>query len=222
MLNFILDLLFPPVCLVCRKRISQPNSPEKISQNFFSFLCPSCSQKIRINTGLDKQTGLAAAVSYNEEIPRQLIALLKYKKIKTAAIPLGEILIQYLIENCKLKIENYYIVPVPLHRSREKQRGFNQSYLIAQQLSKNIGWPILKNVLIRIKNTPSQVELQEKKKRKLNVRGCFAVAKPELLAGKNILVLDDVATTGATITEAMKVVRKAGAPKVIGLVVAKT
>lgn len=260
--NFCLDILFPPVCLVCRRRLDQKkNSPllplacpacslagfrrslsslrsepcplaprAALQGNSFSFLCPSCSQKIQINTGLDRKTGLAAAVSYSDEIPRQLIAVLKYQKIKTAAVPLGEILSRY-IENClpaeasaqagKLEIKNYFIVPVPLHWHRERERGFNQVNLIAEQLSRKTGWPVLKNVLKRIRNTPSQVELKEKKKREMNVRGCFAVENPEFLAGKNIIILDDVSTSGATMREAIKTVRKSGAKKIIGLVVAK-
>jgi len=222
--EFILDLLFPPVCLVCRKRLNQSkttNLSESTNYpNSFSFLCCSCSQKIQINSTLDKKTGLAAAVSYNDEIPRQLIFLLKYQKIKTAAVPLAEILTQY-IGDLTLDIRNFSIVPVPLHWRREKERGFNQSYLIAEQLSKNTGLPVLKNVLKRIRNTPSQVELKEKKKREMNVRGCFRVEKTELLFQKNIIILDDVSTSGATMKEAIKVIKTSGAAKIIGLVVAK-
>lgn len=215
--NFCLDLLFPPVCLVCRKRLTETFSFTLI----YSFLCPSCSQKIQINTTVDKKTGLAAAVSYSDEIPRQLIFLLKYQKIKTAAVPLGEILTQYLIRNLALDIRNFSIVPIPLHWRREKKRGFNQACLIAEQLSRNTGRPVLKNALKRIRNTPSQVELKEKKKRAMNVYGCFAVENPEFLTSKNIIILDDVSTSGATMQEAVKTVRKAGAKKIIGLVVAK-
>ncbi len=154
----------------------------------------------------------------------------KYQKIKTAAVPLAEILTQYL-QNLKLSpcgrcpegtdIRNFSIIPVPLHWRREKKRGFNQACLIAEQLSKKTGLPVLKNALKRIKNTPSQVELKEKKKRALNVHGCFAVGKPELLFQKNIIILDDVSTSGATMREAIKTARKAGAAKIIGLVVTK-
>lgn len=218
--NFCLDLLFPPVCLVCRRRLDKNSS--------FSFLCFSCSQKIQINTGLDKKTGLAAAAYYCDEILRQLIFILKYQKIKTAAVPLAEILSKYIknleifpLRGISRSEKNYYIVPIPLHRRREKERGFNQSSLIAEQLSKITGLPILKNVLKRIKNTPSQVELKEKKKREMNVRGCFAVVNSEFLAGKNIIVLDDVSTSGATMREAIKTLKNSGANKILGLAVAK-
>lgn len=237
--NFVLDLIFPPVCLVCRKRIDVKNND--------SFLCYSCFQKIKINNAAfcpvcsrrlpeNEKTChegspfiLAAAGFYGDEILDPLIALLKYQKIKQAAVPLGEILSRHL-ENCKLllrsnspegQIENFVIVPVPLYWQKERQRGFNQTDLIAGCLSENTGLPIVKDALKRIKNTASQVELKDKEKREINVLGCFEVVKPELVSGKNILLLDDVFTTGATMKEAASAIKEAGAGKIIGLVVAK-
>jgi ComF family protein len=247
--GIILDILFPPVCLVCRRRLTrceatntsestkEKNLSKKIS-GAFSFLCPSCSQKIQINNTAfcpvcsrrlpeNKKTChqdslfiLAAAGFYGDEILDKLITLLKYQKIKQAAIPLGEILSRYL-ENCKLKIENFVIIPVPLHWRREKNRGFNQSDLIADRLSKTSGLAVVKNILKRTRNTPSQVGLKEKEKREINVQNCFVVEKPELLFQKNVILLDDVFTSGATMKEAVEVIKKAGAKKIIGLVVAK-
>ena len=114
------------------------------------------------------------------------------------------------------------LVPIPLHWRKEKQRGFNQAHLIAEQFAKNTGLVTAKNILKRMKNTASQVELKDKEKREINVRGCFAVEKPELLFQKNVIIIDDVFTTGATMKEAASVIKKAGAKKIIGLVVAKT
>ncbi|OGG43385.1 hypothetical protein A3G50_02435 [Candidatus Jorgensenbacteria bacterium RIFCSPLOWO2_12_FULL_42_11] len=250
--GLFLDLLFPPVCLVCRRRLTQyketkKDSPEARPEeraaaegNSFSFLCSSCSQKIKINTAAfcpvcskrlpeNKKTChqespfiLAAAGFYGDKTLDPLITLLKYQKIKTAAIPLGEILTEYLIQNLKLEIKNFILVPVPLYWGKEKQRGFNQANLIADQLAKNTGLAVVKNILKRIKNTASQVGLKDKEKREINVRGCFAVEKPELLFQKNVIILDDVFTTGATMKEAASVIKKAGAKKIIGLVAAKT
>jgi len=278
--GLFLDLIFPPICLVCRKRLTQykteRNFPEarleeragmvRVSEanerasdesqrantlgeravargNSFPFLCCFCSQKIKINNAAfcpvcsrrlpeNRKTChrgspfiLAAAGFYGDEILDRLIALLKYQKIKQAAAPLGEILSQYLknlIGNWELDIRNFIIVPVPLYWRKEKQRGFNQSNLIADCLSKNTGSPIARNILKRTKNTASQVELKDKEKREINVVGCFEVVKPELISGKNIILLDDVFTTGATMKEAAKEIKKSGARKIIGLVVAKT
>ena len=249
--GFFLDLLFPPVCLACRRRLTQYKTEKNFLKarlgeraaakgNSFSFLCSSCSQKIKINTAAfcpvcskrlpeNKKTChqespfiLAAAGFYGDKALDPLITLLKYQKIKTEAIPLGAILTEYLIQNLKLEIRNFILVPVPLYWRKEKQRGFNQANLIADQLAKNTGLTVVKNILKRIKNTASQVELKDKEKREINVRGCFAVEKPELLFQKNVIILDDVFTTGATMKEAASVIKKAGAKKIIGLVAAKT
>lgn len=233
--EFILGLLFPPVCLVCRKRIDTRENKfflcisclQKIKLNNTAF-CPVCSRRLPENKKTRHQDSpfiLAAAGFYGDEILDPLITLLKYQKIKQAAVPLGEILSRYLkdlFKNYELEIKDFLIIPVPLHWQKKKQRGFNQSYLIAGQLSNNMGLPIENNILKRTKNTASQVELKDKEKREINIKDCFIVEKPELLSGKNIILLDDVFTTGATMKEAALVIKKAGAKKVIGLVVAKT
>src|SRR3989338_4540883 len=151
--GLFLDLLFPPVCLVCQRRLTQyketkKDSPEARPEeraaaegNSFSFLCSSCSQKIKINTAAfcpvcskrlpeNKKTChqespfiLAAAGFYGDKTLDPLITLLKYQKIK-----------------------NFILVPVPLYWGKEKQRGFNQSNLIADQLAKNTGLAVVKNI----------------------------------------------------------------------------
>jgi len=240
-----LDLLFPPVCLVCRKRIDAKEDKfflclsclQKIKLNNTAF-CPVCSRRLPENKKTCHQDSsfiLAAAGFYGDEVLDSLITLLKYQKIKQAAVPLGEILSRYLkdlFKNYELspygrplegrEIKDFLIIPIPLHWQKEKQRGFNQSYLIAGQLGKNIGLPIENNILKRIKNTASQVELKDREKREINIKNCFIVEKPELLFQKNIIILDDVFTTGATMKEAASAIKKAGAKKIIGLVVAKT
>lgn len=233
--RFILDLLFPPVCLVCRKRIDTSEDKhflcipclQKIKLNNTAF-CPVCSRRLPENKKTchrDSSFVLAAAGFYGDEILDPLIALLKYQKIRQAAIPLGEILSRYLKElskNYELELKDFLIIPIPLYRQKEKQRGFNQSYMLASQLSKNTGLPTTNNILKRIKNTASQVELKDREKREINIKNCFVVEKPELLFQKNVIILDDVFTTGATMKEAVSVIKKAGVKKVIGLVIAKT
>lgn len=233
--RFLLDLLFPPVCLVCRKRINMDENKlflcasclDKVKLNNTAF-CPVCSRRLPKNKKTCHQESrfiLAAAGFYGDEILDPLISLLKYQRIKQAAVPLGEILTNYLedlFKNYELEMKDFLIIPVPLHRQKEKQRGFNQSYLLANQLSKNTGLPIANDILKRTKNTASQVELKDKEKREINVKNCFTLENSELLNGKNIIVLDDVFTTGATMKEAAAVIKKAGVKKVIGLVIAKT
>jgi ComF family protein len=101
------------------------------------------------------------------------------------------------------------ILPVPLHRSRERERGFNQAYILAKVLSRRYGVPILKGVLGRIRPTPPQTG--KRRERMRNVRGAFQVHYPERIRGQSILLIDDVYTTGATVNECAKVLMKAGA-----------
>lgn len=176
---------------------------------------------------------LASATSYEENLVRELVHLLKYEGIKTAAEPLGSILASYLrrmAENINLDLCRYIIIPVPLHPKREKRRGFNQSILIAEscvRLLKSSGISfqepgIETATLFKKRYTPPQVTLSDFTARAKNVKGSFVVRAPEKVHGKNILLLDDVFTSGATMGEAARALYSACAKKVIGLTVART
>ncbi|WP_227869301.1 ComF family protein [Nitrosospira lacus] len=112
-----------------------------------------------------------------------------------------------------------FIVPMPLHPVRLRERGFNQALEIGRKLSKQCGSPLLPGACQRIKNTPSQAGLPWKEREK-NIRGVFTCETD--LTGKHIAILDDVMTTGATLNELAKTLRKHGAVRVSGWVVART
>ncbi len=111
------------------------------------------------------------------------------------------------------------IVSVPLHRKREKNRGYNQAHLISKQLGRLLGIEVNKSLLIRTKNTDSQ-SLLNRADRLKNVKGAFLVTDLNSVKDKSILVLDDVFTTGTTLNECCKVLKDAGARKVTAAVVA--
>ena len=169
---------------------------------------------------------LAAAAFYNDETIKNLIWRLKYRNEKAAVAPLAKILIEHLkltgliSEIGPLKPKNTILVPIPLHPARERQRGFNQSFLLAEKLAKNFNLN-LTNSLSREKNTKPQAEIEDFKKRQENVIDCFSVKNIDEIKGKNILLVDDVSTSGSTLNEAAKVLKKAGAKKIIGLVAAR-
>ena len=108
------------------------------------------------------------------------------------------------------------IIPIPLHPLREKERGFNQSLFIAQTLGNRIENSVLK----RIKDTPQLARAQSREERFRQIKGAFYLAKPDIIKGKNILLVDDVATTGATIAEAARMLKEGGAKKIYAAVVA--
>jgi ComF family protein len=166
---------------------------------------------------------LAAGTNYENPIVQRLIKQLKFENIKSASIPLARIL-----EHCEpLKSycaqPNTIIVPIPLGKKRLRQRGYNQSGLIAEQLQKNIGVRVEKNLLMRVKNTKPQTELAHGNARRENIKGCFEINKKTIVSKEsNIVLLDDVATTGATLQEAADILKKNGYKKIIVTVIAKT
>ena len=112
------------------------------------------------------------------------------------------------------------IVPVPLYPRRQRERGFNQSSLLASRLAERVGIPFIGGMLCRMRPTPSQTRLTAAQ-RVHNVRGVFSVPWPRRLEGMRIVLLDDVMTTGATVNECSRVLRAAGAASVMVLTVAR-
>jgi len=141
---------------------------------------------------------------------REAIRLLKFSSIKRLARPLGELLAGLELPEADL------IVPVPLEKSSLKERGFNQTLLIADALSKNCGVPVGTGLLFKIRKTPPQVGLPRQERLK-NLRGAF---KAKDLKGKRVILIDDVITTGTTCTECSKALYRAGAKEVYVVVLA--
>jgi ComF family protein len=113
------------------------------------------------------------------------------------------------------------IIPVPLHSTRLRERGFNQSLLLSRSLGKIYKIRVLSNALRRIRNTVPQVDLGLSERAR-NVRGAFVVSRPGEIKDKHLLLVDDVFTTGATVRECAKVLKKSGAKSVFVLTLART
>lgn len=114
----------------------------------------------------------------------------------------------------------WLVAPIPLHPKKERQRGFNQSKLIAEFLTDKLNLEFC-DALKRIKNTEPQAKIKDPEKRMKNINGCFEIKNPEKIQGKNILLVDDVFTSGSTISEAVKILKINGASKIIAVVLAK-
>lgn len=162
---------------------------------------------------------LGAAMNYHSGPAGALIRELKFKRNKKIAKFLAELLASYL-KKLPLDLSGYKIMSIPLSAKRRRERGFNQAELIAEELSPLAAIPIFKNGLARVKHSTPQSETKGRKDRLLNVAGAFS-ADAELVSGKNIILLDDVITSGATMFEAVRALRSAGAKKIIGLAAAK-
>lgn len=111
------------------------------------------------------------------------------------------------------------IISVPLHKSREIKRGYNQALLISKALGKATGIRDCSKLLVRIRNTGAQ-SLLDRKSRLVNVKNAFYIANAELIKGKNILLIDDILTTGTTVNECARILKEAGANIVIAAVIA--
>jgi ComF family protein len=149
---------------------------------------------------------------------RQAILQLKYKHLKALATPLGELLNEYLSSH-PLKGEVLVLVPVPLHPKRLRERGYNQASLLAQELGKLTGLPVVEDMLIRVQDSVPQARTKSAVERRHNVQGVFTC--PKSLKGKQILLVDDVCTTGATLDACAIALKAAGVGSVWGLTVAR-
>ena len=145
------------------------------------------------------------------------ICLFKYKGKVALAAPLTRLMIDRLppLDNIDL------IIPVPLHAERLREREFNQSLLLADRIGRHLNIPVSGTALIRTAPAPPQTTLSRKERLK-NLRGAFAVSRPESIVGKHILLIDDVFTTGATVNVCAKTLRKAGSGHVFVMTLGRT
>lgn len=222
-----LNLIFPSLCLGCRKSTKglpicgECFSAIPIHQTLF---CGICRARLPNNTKIchkDSQFILGSAADYGNDAVKNLIHGLKFQYVRLAAVPLAELLSRYFA-NVQLSTLNFVVIPLPLSKERLRKRGYNQSELIAEIFAKRFNLIRNTNSLIRTKNTLPQSDTKNLSERRRNVSGCFSVKNPELVQGKNVILIDDVVTSGATISEAVSALKRAGAKNVLALTVAKT
>jgi len=228
-----IDLVLPPTCLSCRKPVGAAGG-----------LCPSCWSGMgfierpyceRLGTPFVSDDGdatvspaaIADPPAYDRaraaarfgDVARDLVHLLKYGDRLDLAAPLGSWMAR---AGRELLADADELVPVPLHWSRLWQRRFNQSAMLARAISARANVPVADDVLVRTRATPPQVGLA-RKERARNVQGAFAVEKSARIRvkGRNLIVIDDVLTSGATADACARVLRRAGAARVDVLVLAR-
>ncbi|MBI2024792.1 MAG: ComF family protein [Candidatus Harrisonbacteria bacterium] len=208
--TFVLDAVFP---------IPEIRENIRLNQTLF---CPTCRARQARNVKIchrDTPYKLGAATAYLDPV-KKLIWRMKYRNKAGYAPILADLLCQY-IRNSKLVIRNFIVVPLPLSEKRFRDRGYNQAALIGKIVSAKFNLEYNDKTLIRIKHAKPQAELKDWDERKKNIIGCFSVAHPPLIKNRNIIVIDDVFTSGATMSEAVQTLKLAGARRIIGLVVAK-
>ncbi len=223
----LLDLLFPKRCVGCR-RLGAYICVDCFTRLSFTeygicFVCQRGTLDGRTHPGCRTKTtidGVFVGLTYNS-LSKKLITSLKYKPyVADIAVYASELLLEKLIQDetfAALRLPLFSLVPVPLHASRLRQRGYNQSALITKALGKQLAVPVVE-LLVRQKKTRSQVGL-DKDERRVNIKGAFAVRSQKEMP-QSILLLDDVVTSGATLLEAAKTLKKAGVSEVYGIALA--
>ena len=219
-----LDLLFPCWCIGCGKegdflcyscrqqlpQIMPPLCPRCGRPQSSGMLCPSC---VAWRAEID---GIRSPFRF-EGLIREAIHQLKYRHLRALAAPLAQLLRDYFAAN---PVPGEVLVPVPLHQKRLRERGYNQSSLLARELSKLINLPVVDDYLIRQRHAPPQARTSTVDERKSNVAGAFA-CRDQRLQDKQVLLVDDVSTSGATLDACAVALKIAGAASVWGLVLAK-
>jgi ComF family protein len=234
-LNYVSDIIFPRQCLACA---------EMLDQTVRQFFCSSCSDRINFITGnfcpicgipfFNSPAGShicgdclgnrpyfaqARAVAGFETVIMDAIHKFKYSRSLFAGNALGCLMADFSFPDFVFS-EYSLLIPVPLHIKRLRERGFNQSLLLAKEIGRKHKLPVNFSLLKRIKFTLTQTGLN-KIEREKNIKGAFAVKDKKKVAGRNIILIDDVYTTGATINECSRVLLKAGAQKVAVLTLSR-
>lgn len=235
LLKNLVNIVYPKACLICKAKPKTASSSD-------NFVCPECWAKAKRNMppfcsscGRHLQRPLqkicapcirrplhfdrAFSPFVYEGVIKELIHQFKYKNKNYLGADLSRLMFEFIREyNLPLDYLDS-VVPVPLHKTRLREREFNQAHVLSRHIAEKSHKPLLEDCLNRRRPGRTQTEL-EAQERFLNVRDAFAVAKNELVKGKNILLVDDVLTSGATCSEAAKTLKKAGANIVFVLTLA--
>jgi competence protein ComFC len=219
-LNTILDIVFPTYCISCGKP-----GPS---------LCAKCLLE---SPPAERECAewIFPLYDYRHQPIKKAVHLLKYKGRKNLASVFADAMYGRIIEELSdlSVMENFkdvVFMPIPLSKTRRRERGFNQSELICKELIKidktnlrhsiDVNFAFENDVLIKPKETTHQAHVENRTERLKNIIGSFSVAHPEKIKDRNIILIDDVTTTGATLSEAKKVLKGAGARKIIAFTLA--
>ena len=206
---------------MCRDCLAEPRPLDA------EYFCSQCRTPFRNAAPLDEQgrctlcrrglRGFDAAYSFGayEETLRELIHLFKYSRVRPLARPLGAMMASAVPGDQSFDV----VAPVPLHWRRRLERGFNQSELLARAVARRYGLKVTPAVRRR-RSTSAQAGLSNARRRS-NVTGAFRVARPEAVAGRRVLLVDDVLTTGATAAACATALKRAGARYVAVLTLAR-
>jgi ComF family protein len=232
----LLSLIFPLECKICKRNLEAGNLTYICGECFnrITFLqrpyCHKCGKPFTISgypparLCRECRTGGAYfdriyALGRYKGVLREAILLLKYKRVRALIDPLGELLVKYCQRS--LKMDDFDVIfPVPLFRARKQEREFNQTEVLARIIGKHFLLPVSVGNLLRIRDTKGMNALGPPERKK-NVKDAFKVKRKTELRERNILLLDDICTTGATVDECSRLLLEAGAKGVSALILAR-
>jgi ComF family protein len=232
----VLDIIFPSSCSFCK---------DPLGDSIIPYFCSSCWTDLALLTGpvcprCGKPFGSPETLSYSPEFEcgicrndpplfdqalsighfegplREAIHQFKYRPCRALGRPLGD----WMVGQVRVLTDIDMIMPVPLHTTRLRQRGFNQALLLAHRMSETHHIQLVYDNLTRSRSTRPQVELSGEE-RVRNVAGAFSLKRPSDVANKKVVLVDDVFTTGATMNECASVLKDAGAAQVIAFTLAR-
>ncbi|MCY3724932.1 MAG: ComF family protein [Candidatus Poribacteria bacterium] len=226
-----ITFLYPAECRVCKEFLGATSIP---------YICNNCWQDVQFLEapwcdicGTPGINGLCEAcattpprygklrtLAFYQTTLQQAIHFFKFEKKKVFARPLIQLINAHMPSDCNIA-EYDFILPVPIHKKRLRERGFNQATLLANGIAKTAGVPVLTDILIRYRHTVAQSSL-DREARQQNLRGAFKIRNPDIIRDKRLLVFDDVFTTGATIREAVSELWTADPAEVDVLTLART
>lgn len=225
--NLLFELVFPHSCVVCRAEGRLLcESCETALKIHNSVICPVCANRVPQRTPQEwkcptrhAHSSLAFvmyATPYESAAARQLVRALKYRGVHSVA----PILARYCADAMRAyDFENFIVTSVPLHPRKHRSRGFNQSEVMARLIAEACALRYC-DTIVKIKNTTSQTELTIKE-RASNIKDAFAFNHAHAITNRNILIVDDVCTSGATLQECARVLKTNGAKKVGAIVFAR-
>ena len=212
--EYAIGLIYPPSCVFCREVLET-----EFGRKEDSWVCSECAKTLPLIDNSESRKSFSVA-EYQGTIQHALHKL-KYGNRPHITKTLARITFNNLNRPELFKAD--CITPVPIHRKKLKNRGYNQAALYAQALSGLYGLNFIDNILIRIKDTPPQSGLNTEERRK-NIEGAFetSVEYADFIKGKTVLLIDDINTTGSTLDECCKTLLNSGAKEIFCLTFAST
>ena len=203
LLDDLLDLLFPPKCPFCQSILEAPADP----------VCPACQKSLPWLVGragertVDFTQGCCSPLAYRGAV-REAIHRYKFSGVRAYARPFGLLMAQCVQDRPEMAAD--LVTWAPLSRKRRRERGYDQGELLARAMAKRLGLPAVPT-LVKARHTQPQSGLDSAEARRANALGAYAILNGAEVAGKRVLLADDVVTSGATLSECARTLLEAGA-----------